>query len=114
MSLVTEGLATDQLTQADAEQIALEFLTDEWQLSAEDAEWFSILSCRWIGECWYVAEVGIEGLPDKWVFQIFDTGYCDPNYTFASPIKDGSTDDLPGFPDRLAEIVAEERKTVMQ
>jgi hypothetical protein len=68
-----------------------------------------VLSSRPIGETWSVVEIGVEGLPDKWVLQVWDTGECDPSYTFASPIK-AATPDLEEFPEPVAHAIATERK----
>ncbi len=94
----------------EAGQIALNFLMEEWELSDDDREWFTILGCRLASDSWYIVELGLEGLPDKWVMQVYDTGECDPSYTFTSPIsaKDG-TDDLAELPERLAEVIVSER-----
>jgi hypothetical protein len=40
------------------------------------------------GETWYVVEIGVEGLSDKWVLQVYDTGECDPSYTFGKTKTD--------------------------
>lgn len=98
------------MTTMDAQAIAFNFLMNEWNLTPEDQEWFTVLNTRPVGETWCVVEVGIEGLPDKWVMQVYDTGECDPNYTFQSPIKAGqATADLADLPDRIAEVLAAER-----
>jgi hypothetical protein len=106
---MTSTLSTP-ITLDQAQHLALDFLINEWELSADDSEWFSVLSGREVGETWNVVEVGIEGLPDKWVLQVFDTGYCDPNYTFSSPVQASESDTgLDDMPERIAEIVASER-----
>jgi hypothetical protein len=51
----------------------------------------------------------VEGLPDKWVLQVFDVGQCDPCYTFVSPMPAGEDADLQEFPSRIATVVAQER-----
>lgn len=83
---------------------------DDLELSIDDREWFSVLSVRLVGETWHVVEIGVEGLPDQWVLQVYDTGECDPNYTFRSPIQatepDTGLDDLPGA---IAQILTRER-----
>ncbi|MGJ3248760.1 MAG: hypothetical protein ACFE0I_22140 [Elainellaceae cyanobacterium] len=59
-----------------------------------------------------MVEVGIEGLPDVWIFQVFDTGYCDPNYTFNTPIQKTESDTgLDEMPDRIADVIQFERTT---
>ncbi|MGJ3252428.1 MAG: hypothetical protein ACFE0J_15070 [Elainellaceae cyanobacterium] len=50
MSTLSNVLSPEQ-----AQQIALEFLANEWDLSANDQDWFSVLNCRWVGETWYVS-----------------------------------------------------------
>lgn len=98
------------LSPAQAETIALEFLRDEWQLSAQAQDWFTVLACRPIGESWYVVEISVEGLPDKWVLQVYDTGSCDPNYTFISPLADSAdVGDLSEFPQEIIDILCAER-----
>lgn len=98
------------LTATDAGKIAFDFLMAEWNISCDRREWFTILDTRPVGESWYVVEIGIEGLPDKWVMQIYDTGECDPNYTFISPIS-GSEGfvDLVDLPELVAEVLVSER-----
>ncbi|MEB3357939.1 MAG: hypothetical protein VKK04_14525 [Synechococcales bacterium] len=109
LSLNTKTL---DLTSNDAAAIAFHFLTNEWELAPEERDWFTVLSSRLVGESWYVVEVGIEGLPDKWVLQVYDTGECDPNYTFVSPIRGSSQDaDLSDYPESIAEILTAERWT---
>lgn len=97
-----------ELISINAENIALDFLMAEWEFSSADREWFSILSARPIGENWYVVEIGVEGLPDKWIFQVYDTGNCDPNYTFISPMSDIDSD-LDELPERIAQVLLSER-----
>jgi len=98
------------MTAEEAEKIALEFLMTDWEIPSEDWEWFAVLGSRYIKDTWYVVEIGIEGLPDKWVLQVYENGECDPNYTFNSPIKAASgTTELAEFPQRVAEMIAKER-----
>ncbi len=94
-----------------AEELALEFLMADLEIPQDDHDWFSILSARLIGETWYVVEVGVEGLPDKWVIQVYDTGECDPSYTFHSPIapESGCSADLEELPETIAVAIATER-----
>ncbi len=98
------------LTSTDAGQIALEFIMADWNISEENREWFTIFHSRLIGECWYIVELGIVGFPDRWFIQVYDTGECDPNYTFISPIRgsDGYVD-LMDLPDLVAEVLVSER-----
>jgi len=101
---------TTPITLDQAWHIAFNFLVDEYELSAEDRDWFSVLRCHAVGTAWNVVEIGIEGLPDKWVLQVFDTGYCDPNYTFSSPVSASEKDTgLEDMPEHIAEIVQFER-----
>jgi hypothetical protein len=94
-----------------AKQIALDFLMEDLGIASEDREWFSVLSSRFVQENWYVIEVGVEGLPDKWVLQVWDTGVCDPSYTFVSPIHAlEGTNDLEELPDPIAAVIASERQ----
>lgn len=99
-----------QLTSTNAEQLALEFLIGEWTIPLDNREWFAVLESRPVGENWYVVEIGVEGLPDKWIIQVYDTGECDPSYTFYSPMQ-GSEGyvDLTDFPELVAEVLVSER-----
>ncbi|HIK57452.1 MAG TPA: hypothetical protein IGS37_20085 [Synechococcales cyanobacterium M55_K2018_004] len=99
-----------ELLALDAEQIAMDFLMNDLEIPAEERDFFTILSARHTGSEWYVVEIGIEGLPDKWVLQVFDTGDCDPCYTFVSPMPPGEDSDLAEFPESIAVIVAAERR----
>ncbi|MBD2663604.1 hypothetical protein B6N60_01525 [Richelia sinica FACHB-800] len=100
------------LTSTDAGQIALEFLVADWNIPEQYRDWFTILNARLTGESWYIVELGIEGFPDKWVVQVYDTGGCDPCYTFISPIsgQEGYTD-LKHLPEILAEVLVSERNS---
>ena len=97
------------LTANEAEQIALEFIIAEWNIPDEHRDWFTVINCRLIGH-WYIVEVALAGFPDRWYFQVYDTGECDPNYTFISPIRgcEGYTD-LGDLPELLAEVLVCER-----
>lgn len=97
------------LSTADAKTLAMDFLMEDLEIPADDRDFFSILSTRDIGSDWYVVEVGVEGLPDKWVLQVFDTGQCDPCYTFVSPMPEGEDADLEEFPECIAKVIATER-----
>jgi hypothetical protein len=97
------------LQTTDAEAIAKEFLLTDLDIPEEDQDFFAILSARESGSEWYVVEIGVEGLPDKWVLQVFDTGQCDPCYTFSSPMPAGEDADLQEFPEPIAEAIALER-----
>lgn len=99
------------LTMADANAIALDFLMDDLAIAQDDQEWFTILASRRVGSSWYVVEIGVEGLPDKWVLQVYDTGECDPNYTFFSPLSPVVNDiGLDELPEQVAIILEEERR----
>ncbi|MCU0569771.1 MAG: hypothetical protein MUF49_24755 [Oculatellaceae cyanobacterium Prado106] len=99
-----------ELTTTEAGEIALDFLMTDLNLPEEDWEFFSVLSSRAIGETWCVVEVGLEGFPDKWVLQVFDTKECDPCYTFNSPIGAAPQhNDLEDMPESIAQVVTAER-----
>ena len=98
-----------RLPTADAETLAMDFLVEDLEIPAMEQDFFCIVSTRETGESWYVMEIGVEGLPDKWTLQIFDTGQCDPCYTFVSPIPAWEDVDLAEFPARIAEVIAKER-----
>jgi hypothetical protein len=100
------------ISTVEAGQIAFDFLMMDLGIPADDQEWFVVLTSRPIGESWCVVEIGVEGLPDKWVLQVWDTGECDPNYTFASPIKAvAGTNDLEEMPEAVATAIAAERQS---
>ena len=100
------------LTSTDAGQIALEFLMAEWNISEDDREWFVIVNSRLIGESWYVVELAVQGLPDRWFMQVYDNGECDPNYTFISSIHGlGGCIEIPDLPYIVAEVLGAERNT---
>ncbi len=93
-------------------KIAFDFLVDEWSLSREDQDWISVLGSRMVDGSWYIIEIGIEGLPDKWVLQVYDTQQCDPNYTFITPISASEQNTgLADFPDKIAEVLESERNS---
>ncbi|HIK15484.1 MAG TPA: hypothetical protein IGS53_09410 [Leptolyngbyaceae cyanobacterium M33_DOE_097] len=99
-----------ELTPTEVGQRAIAFLMDDLAIPLEDQEWFSVLGTRLVGETWYVVEIGVEGLPDKWVLQIYDTGECDPSYTFNSPVQATEADTgLEDLPEAIADILATER-----
>ncbi len=90
--------------------LAIEFLISDLAIPAEDQEWFAVLSARPIGATWHVVEIGVEGLPDKWVLQVYDTGECDPCYTFSSPVNATEADTgLEDLPEAIAQVLASER-----
>lgn len=101
-----------ELTATEAQSLAFDFLMEDLNVPPDDREWFAVLSSRPIGETWCLVEIGVEGLPDKWAIQVYDTRECDPSYTFYSPIKASeSNTGLEDLPDRVAEILATERQT---
>jgi hypothetical protein len=97
-------------TADEAGELAIAFLLEDLAIAPEDQDWFAVLDARPIGETWFVVEVGVEGLPDKWIIQVYDTKECDPSYTFYSPIK-ASEDDtgLSELPEGIAELLMSER-----
>lgn len=101
----------ETLNQAtDTGQLAIDFLVSDLEIASDDQEWFSVLSVRPLGETWCVVEIGVEGLPDKWVLQVYDTGECDPSYTFVSPVNATEADTgLEDLPEAIAQILASER-----
>jgi len=105
-------LSHTEVSPEDAQRKALQFLAVEWNLSLADQEWLAVLTARLVGVSWYVVELGVEGLPDRWAIQVYDTGECDPDYTFMSPITalDDAEADL--FPDAIAAMLQSERQTL--
>jgi hypothetical protein len=100
------------LTATDAGHIALEFLLADWNISVDYRDWFTILNSRLVGESWYIVELGVAGFPDRWYVQVYDTGECDPNYTFNSPISSSEGFvDLGNLPEIIAEVLFAERKS---
>ena len=99
------------LSPVEAGQLAVEFLVEDLQIPEDDRDFFAVLSARCTDQDWCVVEVGVEGLPDKWVIQVFDTKECDPCYTFVSPVSPDTIDsDLEEFPLDIATAIANERK----
>ncbi|EKV00046.1 hypothetical protein Lepto7375DRAFT_2136 [Leptolyngbya sp. PCC 7375] len=97
------------LSMTDANMVAMDFLMQDLEIPDIDQDFFSILANRETGSEWYVVEIGVEGLPDKWVLQVFDTGQCDPCYTFVSPMPKEEDADLEEFPERIAQVITMER-----
>jgi hypothetical protein len=95
-----------------AQSKALAFIAAEWTLPPDDQEWLSVLSARLVGESWYVVELGVEGLPDKWAVQVYDTGECDPDYSFMSPIAALDEAEASTFPPAIAAMLKSERQTL--
>ena len=101
-----------KLTANEAEKIAFDFLMDEWRLLPEAQAWFRVLNSRLVDQNWYIIEIGIEGLPDKWVLQVYDTRQCDPNYTFITPISTSKQKTrLADFPAKIVEVLESERNS---
>ena len=102
------------LTSTDAQQLALDFFLDDWEIPEDDRDFFSPLDARQV-ERWYVVEIGVEGLPDKWVIQVYDeTKDCDPCFTFVSPIKaTESGTGLEEMPESIARILRSERENLV-
>ncbi len=95
----------------EAKKLALEFLTHEWNVPLADQNWFTVISCNPLGEDGYNIEIGIEGFPDRWIVEVYDTGRCEPYYEFISPIRDSeSNSDLEDLPDWIAQVLIAERK----
>ena len=96
---------------SEAEQKAIEFITDEWELSDQEKNLFVINNSRKIDDkWWYMVEVTVNNLPDKWVVQVYDDGDCDPCYTFVSPFSEQEKSTyLDKLPNKLALAVQEER-----
>jgi hypothetical protein len=94
-----------------AGQQAIAFLMQDLEIPIDDQEWFSVLGVRPVGETWHVVEIGVEGLPDQWVLQVYDTGECDPSYTFQSPVDATEADTgLEDLPEAIAQILTIERQ----
>lgn len=99
-----------ELTATEAGELAIAFLTQDLGIAEPEQEWFTVLSAKFLGVSWYVVEIGIEGIPDKWVVQVYDTRECDPSYTFVSPVSiDDDHTDLAELPEAIANIVIAER-----
>jgi hypothetical protein len=103
-------METTNRSTSETGQLAIAFLVNDLEIPDEDQDWFAVLSVRSVGETWSVVEIGVEGLPDKWVVQVYDTGECDPSYTFYSPVNAAESDTgLEEMPDAIAQILATER-----
>ncbi|MEL7036495.1 MAG: hypothetical protein AAFO04_12860 [Cyanobacteria bacterium J06592_8] len=98
------------VTQLDAKQLAIDFLAEDLGLLDEEKEWLTVLDSRLIDDGWYIVEVGVEGLPDKWVVQVYENGECDPCYTFISPVLAAEiTTDLEDLPEGIVMAIESER-----
>ncbi|HAC65985.1 MAG TPA: hypothetical protein DCF68_21245 [Cyanothece sp. UBA12306] len=95
----------------DAEKMAIDFLMAEWELSEIERDWFCVIKSRPIPDSWwYIVEIAIKDLPDKWVIQVYEDGECDPCYTFTSPFyKSNITTELKELPQGIAVAINEER-----
>ena len=100
-------------SQKEAEQLAIDFLSNDWEIPDPEKQWFTIRYARQESS-WYIVEVGIEGCPDYWILQVYDTGESDPCYTFVSPLSGSQdTDDLQELPESIANMIAFERSSQM-
>ncbi|MDJ0682017.1 MAG: hypothetical protein QNJ18_19425 [Xenococcaceae cyanobacterium MO_167.B52] len=104
-----------ELKSTDAEQLALDFFLEDWEIPEEDQDFVVPLDSREVDDRWYVVEIGIEGLPDKWVIQVYDeTKDCDPCFTFVSPVKASESDTgLEELPESIGEILRSERQNLV-
>ena len=104
-----------ELTSTDAEQLALDYFLEDWEIPEDDRDFFVALNSHEVDARWYVVEIGVEGLPDKWVIQVYDeTKDCDPCFTFVSPIKPAESDTgLEEMPESIAEILRSERQNLV-
>ena len=101
-----------ELTSTDAKQLALDFFLEDWEIPEDEHDFFVPLGSREVDNRWYVVEIGVEGLPDKWVIQVYDeTKDCDPCFTFVSPIKASERETgLEEMPESIAQILRSERQ----
>ena len=100
-------------SQTEAEKLAINFLSNEWEIPEAEQEWFTIKYVR-PESSWYIVEVGIEGCPDYWILQVYDTTECDPCYTFVSPLSGSQDrDDLNELPESIANMISFERSSQM-
>jgi hypothetical protein len=100
-------------SQKEAEKLAINFLINDWEIPETEQDWFNIRYVR-PESSWYIVEVGIEGCPDYWILQVYDTGESDPCYTFVSPLTGSQdTDDLQELPESIANMIAFERSSQM-
>jgi hypothetical protein len=95
----------------EAQKIAFEFLTSEWNVPAQERDWFTVMSSLTLGEDGYSVEIGIDGFPDHWILEVYDNGKCEPYYEFISPIRDSeSNSDLEDLPNWISQVLIAERK----
>jgi hypothetical protein len=84
------------------------FLANQWELSAADRTWLTVLSCNPNSRGWQV-ELGIYGCPDKWVLQVNEAGVCEPAYRFKAALYKGKgLKYLESLPDELAAMLLAE------
>jgi hypothetical protein len=104
-----------KLTSTDAKQLALNFFLEDWEIPEDDRDFFCTLDTHEVDDLWYVVEVGIEGLLDKWVVQVYyETKDCDPCFTFVSPINASESETgLEELPESIAEILRSERQNLV-
>lgn len=97
---------------AEAEKKAIDFIVEEWDLLSEGKDFFQVENSRIIDDkWWYIVEISVKNLPDKWVIQVYDDGECDPCYTFVSPFSEAENSaNLEGLPQKLASALQEERR----
>ena len=99
------------ITSTEAEKLAFEFLTKEWNIPPEDKDWFTVISSSSLGEDGYRIEIGIDGFPDRWFLEVYDNGKCESYYEFNSPIIDSeSNSDLEDLPNWITQVLIAERK----
>ncbi len=101
----------------EAQWRALAFVAKAWELPLSDQEWLVVLTtrligARLIGESWYVVEIGVKGLPNKWAVQVDDTGACDPDYTFLCPIATLEDSEVELFPPAITNRLRAKRHTL--
>jgi hypothetical protein len=95
----------------EAEKLAWEFLTSEWNVPLEDRDWFRIVASNPLREDGFDVEIAIEGFPDRWLVEVYDNGKCEPYYEFNSPIREAeSYSDLEDLPTSIAQVLMAERK----
>ena len=98
-------------SQKEAENLAIDFLINDWEIPQTEKDWFTIRYAKQESS-WYIVEVGIKGCPDYWILQVYDTGECDPCYTFVSPLSGSKdTDDLQELPESIANMIGFERSS---
>ncbi|MDE5090640.1 MAG: hypothetical protein O4750_02300, partial [Trichodesmium sp. St18_bin3_1_1] len=97
--------------QKEAENLAIDFLINDWEIPQTEKDWFTIRYAKQESS-WYIVEVGIKGCPDYWILQVYDTGECDPCYTFVSPLSSSEdTDDLQELPESITNMISLERSS---